>query len=152
MSTNTDVILATVLSAHRKRLFRSKPVYVAYSKVSSDELENLQSRLGSTLPLTLRQWLVTAGYGDIDDQLSFREEWFSCLNTGELKGSICFAQDILGNFYVYDRPGRIYFLSRSEATYAPMVKDFLEFFEELIRRDYKLIEWTDTLDAQKYSW
>ena len=33
-----------------------------------------------------------------------------------------------------------------------MVKDFLEFFEELIRRDYKLIEWTDTLDAQKYSW
>lgn len=147
-----EATVTTILLARRKSLFHSGPVYVADSQVSPDELDNMEFRLGLTLPLTLRQWLITAGYGDIDDQLSFREAWFFRLKIGELSGGACFAQDILGNFYVLDSSGHIYFLSRSEATYAPMTKNFLEFMKELVRRDFKLIQWTDTLDALEYSW
>lgn len=48
--------------------------------------------------------------------------------------------------------GRIYFLSRSESVFAVIAKDFWEFAEELVRRDYKLSAWKETLEVQKYEW
>jgi hypothetical protein len=33
-----------------------------------------------------------------------------------------------------------------------MSKGFLEFIEELVRRDYKLVDWVSALETQKYEW
>jgi hypothetical protein len=104
------------------------------------------------LPNDLRSWLLAVGYGDIDDELSFRREWLARIESGHLKGCARFAQDILGNFYAFDSSGRIFFLSRSEPAFAAMSAGFLEFVEELVRRDYKLVDWVNTLETQKDEW
>ncbi|MFD2424764.1 hypothetical protein ACFSUI_12410 [Ralstonia solanacearum] len=90
-----------------------------------DELRSLETKIGIPVPTYLCDWLLTVGYGDIDEELSFREEWFAPIEKGQLKGGARFAQDILGNFYAFDSSGRIYFLSRSEPVFAAMSKDFL---------------------------
>ena len=104
------------------------------------------------LPNDLRSWLLALGYGDIDEELSFRREWVARIESGQLKGGVRFAQDILGNFYAFDSNGRIFFLSRSEPVFAAISKGFLEFIDELVRRDYKLVDWVNTLETQKYEW
>ena len=152
MSANIDELSRVVLSANRKGLFRQKPVFKAYAKVSTGELKSLETKVGASVPTSLRDWLLTVGYGDIDEELSYREEWFAAIEKGQLKGGTRFAQDVLGNFYAFDSAGCIYFLSRSEPVFAVMAKDFLEFVGELVRRDYKLGAWVETLETQKYEW
>lgn len=152
MSMGIDELVKTVLSASRKGLFRQKPVFNAHGAVLPDELERVETNIGTLVPAPLRDWLLAVGYGDIDEEMSFREEWFVPIEKGQLKGGVRFAQDVRGNFYAFDSSGRIYFLSRSEPVFAAMSKDFLEFVGELIRRDYKLGEWIDALEAQKYDW
>ncbi|MHA6885355.1 hypothetical protein [Ralstonia pseudosolanacearum] len=152
MSMNIDTFAKTVLSASRKGLFRRRSVFKAYARVLPDELRSLERKIGIPVPIYLCDWLLAVGYGDIDEGLSFRKEWFAPIEKGQLKGGARFAQDILGNFYAFDSSGRIYFLSRSEPVFAAMSKDFLEFVGELIRRDYKLGEWIDTLETQGYEW
>ena len=152
MSLTIDELAKTVLSASRKGLFRKKPVFKAHATVSPEELGRLEKKVGIPVPTSLRDWLLAVGYGDIDEEMSFREEWFAPIEKGQLKGGVRFAQDVLGNFYAFDSPGRIYFLSRSEPVFAPMSKDFLEFAGELVRRDYKLGAWIETLETQKYEW
>lgn len=105
------------------------------------------------LPDDLREWLLQVGYGDLDDDLSFRAQWFAAIRTGQLKGGAIFAQDGLGNFYAFDASERhIYYLSRSEPVYAKISASFTEFLEELIRRDYKLEDWVDELETRAYDW
>ncbi|WP_458237384.1 hypothetical protein [Pseudomonas sp. P5_A2_2] len=152
MSMSIDTIAKTVLSASRKGLFRHRPVFKAHARVSPEELRSLERKIGIPVPADLCDWLLEIGYGDIDEELSFREEWFAPIEKGQLKGGSRFAQDVLGNFYAFDSSGRIYFLSRSEPVFAVMSKDFLEFAEDLIRRDYKLSEWIDRLETQRYEW
>lgn len=112
----------------------------------------LEEEIGATLPIDLRNWLLALGYGDIDEELSFRREWLANIESGQLKGNARFAQDVLGNFYAFDSSGCIFFLSRSEPVFAAMSKSFLGFIEELVRRDYKLVDWVNTLETQKYEW
>lgn len=141
-----------VLAARRERCFRSTPVYAAYASVSSEELGRLEGKIGNVVPASLREWLLTVGYGDIDDALSFREAWFFPIEKGPLQGGATFAQDILGNFYAFDALGAIYFLSRSKPACALIADDFCAFIEELIRRDYRLSDWMDALDARRHTW
>jgi hypothetical protein len=152
MTLEVDVLAKTVLSAGRKGLLRRKPIFRPHVATSSAELSKLEEEIGTSLPNDLRSWLLAVGYGDIDEELSFRREWLASIESGQLKGSARFAQDILGNFYAFDSGGRIFFLSRSEPVFAAMSNGFLEFIEELVRRDYKLVDWVNTLQTQKYEW
>lgn len=152
MSKDIEVLSKAVLSATRKGLFRDRPIFKVHASVSHDELSSLERKVGVSIPAYLCDWLLAVGYGDIDEELSLREEWFAPIEKGELFGGGRFAQDVLGNFYAFDSSGRIYFLSRSEPVFAVMAEDFLEFVGELARRDYKLGEWIDTLETKQYDW
>lgn len=147
-----DRLAQTVLSAGRKGFLRRKPIFKPHAATSSDALSKLEEEIGTPLPQDLRNWLLALGYGDIDEELSFRREWLASIESGQLKGGARFAQDIQGNFYAFDSSGCIYFLSRSEPVFSAMSKSFLEFIEELVRRDYKLMGWVNALETQKYEW
>jgi hypothetical protein len=147
-----DEIARTVQSATRKKFFRQKPVFTPYKAVSLNELEAIERRIGIAMPSDLRRWLQALGYGDVDEELSFRQEWFFAMERGELKGGALFAQDPQGNFFGFDIHGRIYFFSRSAPFFSMISESFSGFIEELVRRDYKVRDWVDTLAAQRYEW
>jgi len=152
MTMNINTLAQTMLSGSRKGFFRKKPIFSAHEKVSPSELSALEKIILIQIPVDLRDWLLAVGYGDINEEISFREEWFTAIERGQLKGGAIFAQDILGNFYAFNPLGRIYYLSRSAPVFAAIAKDFFDFVEELIRRDYKLVDWINTLETQRYEW
>ncbi|WP_093196248.1 SMI1/KNR4 family protein [Variovorax sp. YR750] len=152
MTLDIDGLTKTVLSASRKGLLRKKPIFKPYAATSSNELSKVEQEIGTAMPCDLRDWLLAVGFGDIDDELSFRRDWLAKIESGQLKGGARFAQDVLGNFYAFDSSGCIFYLCRSEPVFAEISRNFLRFFEELIRRDYKLVDWVDALKTQKYEW
>jgi hypothetical protein len=152
MTLDIDGLIKTVLSASRKGLLRRKPIFKPYAATSFDELSKAEEEIGTSMPSDLRNWLLAVGYGDIDDELSFRRDWLAKIESGQLKSGARFAQDVLGNFYAFDSKGCIFYLCRSEPVFAEISKDFLGFIEDLIRRDYKLVDWVNTLETQKYEW
>jgi hypothetical protein len=148
---NIDMLAKTVLSASKKSFFRPKPIFKAYAKTSAEELMAVEKESAVMLPDDLKRWLLTVGYGDVADELSFRKDWLAVINRGKFRGSMIFAQDILGNFYAFDsKSDHIYYLSRSEQVFARMSENFLMFMTELVRRDYKLVAWTETLESHEY--
>ncbi|WP_431260870.1 SMI1/KNR4 family protein [Roseateles chitinivorans] len=149
---NIRTLSVKIMEARQQRLFRKAPVFRRYSAVSSEDLMALQQTVGSDLPAQLLEWLGHVGYGDLGDELSFREGWFTRISTGELTGAVIFAQDILGSFYAVDAMGRVYYFPRFESTFAFVADHFQSFMEELVRRDYKLIAWMDTLKTAPYAW
>jgi len=152
MTLEIDGLAKTVLSASRKGLLRKRSIFKLHAATSSDELRELEEEIGIPLPNDFRSWLLALGYGDIDEELSFRREWFAGIESGQLKGGARFAQDILGNFYAFDSTGRIFYLSRSQPVFAAISKGFSDFIDELVRRDYKLVNWMNTLETQRYEW
>lgn len=152
MTLDINELTKTVLSASRKGLLRRKPIFKPYAATFSDELSKVEQEIGALMPNDLRNWLLAVGYGDIDDELSFRRDWFARIESGKLTGGARFAQDILGNFYAFDSSGRIFYLCRSEPVFSAVSENFLKFIEELIRRDYKLIDWVNSIETQKYEW
>jgi len=146
-------VIARLLSARRKSWLRVRPVFERYTETSEAEIAEIEERTRQRLPEDLRSWLLAVGFGDIDGVLSFRKEWFELVEEGELKGGFRFAQDELGNFYACP-PGeaRVIFFSRSEPAYATLAPTFREFLEELERRDYKVIEWAESVEWIPYAW
>lgn len=148
-----DALVKTVLSANRKGIFRTKPVFKPHASVSPEDLLGLESSIGLVIPGDLRAWMLAVGYGDLDDELSFRKEWFVLLDRGQLKGGATFALDVLGNYYAFDSlHGGIYYLARFETVFAPLAASFSEFMHGLVSRDYKLVDWVDALETQPYAW
>lgn len=147
-----QALSARILSTRQRRLLGTRPVFRRYSAVSHDDLLILQQEVGADLPAQLVEWLSQVGYGDLGDDLSFRKELFVRVTSGDLTGAIIFAQDILGSFYAFDASGRIYHFPRFEPTVAFVADDFLTFLEELVRRDYTLVAWMDTLKSEPYAW
>ena len=146
-----DPLFTRILKGQRQRLFGTQPLFEPH-KPANDLIE-IERQLGATLPAALREWLVTAGYGDVNEVLSFRREWFNVLDRGELKGHVLFAQDVLGNFYSFSQSdGTIHFVSRSAPEYALLATDFLSFMEQFEQRGFQLEEWTNALLAQRYDW
>jgi hypothetical protein len=143
-----------ILAAKRKRLLLGpKPMFEAYRAASASHLSDVEKRIGCPLPDALRSWLLRAGYGDINEELSFREEWFSVIDRGQLTGHVVFAQDILGNSYSFSpRTGEVHYVCGSAPEYAFMTKDFRAFLEELERRSFKLVEWAVGLPMSTYEW
>jgi hypothetical protein len=152
MSTRLDELAKILLSVSRKRLLRKSPVFKPHRKIFADSLDTLERKIGIPIPDDLRDWLLAIGYGDINEEISFREEWFAAIESGQLKGGAIFAQDVLGNFYAFDSLGRIYYFCRSQPLFAIMSESFLGFIEEIARRDYKLMNWSDSLETQPYEW
>jgi hypothetical protein len=142
-----------LLERRRKVWFRSKPLFEPYAPASASDIAALEENLGVALPSSLAAWLATVGFGDIDEELSFRAEWFSVVDNGQLKGVVLFAQDTLGNFYGYHPlDERIVFFSRAEPGYAVLAQNFRGFLEELERRDWKIMEWVGPMPLLPYEW
>jgi hypothetical protein len=142
-------IAQIILSANRRKLLISRPVFVRSSPVSEAELFRLATGLNFKFPLGLSKWLLLAGYGDIDEVLSFRENFFSVMKKGTPDGHVSFAQDTVGNQYVFSQQdGGIFYIGHTKQVVAKISDDFPSFMQELIRRDYRLNEWMSSISAK----
>lgn len=75
------------------------PVFRAHTPASDTDIEEVERLIGQSLPDDLRLWLIAAGFGEIDDSLSFRKAWFALIEAGQAQGGFLFAQDELGSVY-----------------------------------------------------
>lgn len=91
--TAMDVLVERIVAAKVKRLLGSKPVFRRYKLATTPELAAVERSLGCTLPGSLKDWPLNAGYGDFNEELSLREAWFSVIDRGELQGHVQFGQD-----------------------------------------------------------
>jgi hypothetical protein len=67
-----------------------------------------------------------------------------------LRGGVIFARDECANYYVFDDSGKIYYFAGDDHAFAFIANNFLEFMEELTRRNYKLDEWMSSIKTQAY--
>jgi hypothetical protein len=138
--------IKTILSAKRKAFLTSKPIFHFHAPATEMDLFMTARRLDCKLIVGLSQWLRAAGYGDINDTLIFRDDYFSTITQGALSGYVAFARDEAGNAYAFKpQDGSIYFVSGHENGYAQIAADFHTFLQELIRRNYNLPEWRESL-------
>lgn len=138
--------IKTILAAKRRAFLTAKPIFHYHAQATEMDLFMTARRLDCKLVVGLCQWLRAAGYGDINDMLIFRDEYFAAISQGALKGFITFARDEAGNAYAFKpEEGDIYFVSAQEHAYARMADDFHAFLEELIKRDYNLAQWRESL-------
>lgn len=141
----------TVLSAKRKRFLSRKPIYQTSARASEMGLFKVAQQLECKLTLGLSKWLLEAGYGDIDGNLSFREDWFCLVSHPPLSSLVAFAHDNLDNIYAYDpKDDVIYFIAADNSGYARLADDFCSFLNEMIKRDYDLLSWRDSLTLEKF--
>jgi hypothetical protein len=151
--TAMDVLVERIAAAQVKRLLGWKPLFRRYKPATAPELAAVERSLDCILPASLKDWLLKAGYGDFNEELSLREAWFSVIDRGELQGHVLFGQDDCGNFYAADPgSGGIHFVCRSAPEYACMADDFRSFLEELERRKFRLQPWVESLTTQPYAW
>lgn len=138
--------IKTILSAKRKHFLHSKPVFKFFAPAAEMDLFMTARKLESKLTVSLSQWLRTAGYGDINETLMFRHDYFACVSQGALTGCVTFARDEVGNSYAFKpEDGSIYYISLHENAYARMSDNFMSFLQELIKRDYNLAQWRESL-------
>jgi hypothetical protein len=141
-----DEIAKTILSAKRKRFLRSRPVFERVAPVTEEELFRLATGLNFKFTVGLARWLLLAGYGDIDETLSFRKDCFSVIDREPLSGHISFAHDASGNRYAFNpKDGSIFCIRCPDGAVVCMAGDYPSFLRELIRHDYKLDEWVGSL-------
>jgi len=146
-------IATRILTAKHKRLLLSKPVFKLYESVSITELTDIEKRLNIYFPPALRAWYLRAGFGDIDDVLSFRKEWLSVIDRGALKDHVIFAQDDLGNFFSFSpEDGQIHYLCCSTPEYGLIASDFAAFLDEFVSRSYQLEGWVGSINTTHYDW
>lgn len=146
-------IVQRILNSRRKGRLQSASIFKPYQAVSKAELTEVEFKVGAKLPDDFQVWLLTAGYGDIGEDLSFRPEWFKKIERGPLQGALLFAQDALGNFYAFTpRDQRVVCFSRSAPEYAVLAPSFYSFIEELERRSFEVLEWVDSVDSVPYDW
>jgi len=145
-----DEIAKIILSAKRRRFLRSRPVFERFAPVSEEELFRLATELNFKFALGLSKWLLLAGYGDIDETLSFRKDCFSVIDDEPLNGHVSFAKDTFGNRYAFNpKDGSIYYIGPPAQAVARISDNFSSFLQELIRRDYQLKEWVGSIPTTK---
>ena len=147
---NENDLIDTILAGKRRRFLAKHPIYHTSSRATEMELFQIAQNLNCKLTPGLSKWLLTAGYGDIEHSLSFRKDAFCLLSDGPLQGVVVFAHDDQDNIYAYDpEDGAIYFVSSSDKGYARLTDDFCGFLQELVKRDYDLATWRDSLTLQQ---
>jgi len=143
-------IAKTILTAKRRRFLSSRPVFVRFAPASEAELFRIATEMKFKFALGIAQWLRIAGYGDIDETLSFREEFFSVIDAGRLAGHVFFARDSAGNRYAFNPADEsIHYVCFPDQASARIADDFHTFLQELVRRDYKLAEWMSNISTTK---
>ncbi len=148
-----ETLVTTILSAKRKRLFGSRPIFEKYEPESTVDLDALERDDGFSFPADLRFWLERCGFGDLDQQFSIRADWIEAIDRGELKGHVRFAQDDLGNFYSFeDGSGRIHFISRSSPEFATVADSFEQLLEILVGLDFNIEALIQSLSFRPYTW
>ncbi len=142
----------TILSAKRWHRLHRTPVFQHVADTTEMELFMIAKRLDCKLTIGLSKWLRTAGYGDINGTLFFREDCFDTIRHGTLAGYVLFARDELGHRYAFNPvDGAVYYVDQQHHAYARLSNDFMSFLNELIRRDYDLAAWRSSLVVQNYS-
>ena len=140
-----------ILKRTRKKWLHTKPLFEPFKAAGPAEIQRIEQKVGAPLPEDLKAWLQRVGYGDVDETLSFRYDWFHTIHEGQLRGAVIFAQDDLGNFYAYSpKVDSIHYFARSSPEYATVAQSFSAFMEELEVRDFKLGEWMDSLALLPY--
>jgi hypothetical protein len=143
--------LESLRVASRRATFGRKPLWQQHASTSAEELRELEERLQIAIPEALVQMLLELGYGDINEELSFRKEWITRVQGGPLVGHLIFAQDDRGNFYTADpESGVIHFLSRSEFGYCRLAQDFGSFMERAAAQDFKIVAWAEAQPLVPY--
>ena len=146
------VPLQSLKLATRATWLGRTPVWRRHAPTSHEELRQVGLRMQIALPEALTQLLVELGFGDINEELSFRKEWLTKVQTGPLIGQLIFAQDDRGNFYTADpRSGAIHFLSRSTFGYCRLASDFSHFLEQAADREFRIVEWAETEPLVQYA-
>jgi hypothetical protein len=141
-----DEVAKVILAARRKHFLFSQPVFKQTTAVSEAGLFYLATRLKFKFIVELSRWLLTAGYGEIDDALVFREDKFSILDWEPLKGFVTFAEDSSGHRFAFDPGGGgIYCIHPAGHSFAHISDDFPSFLQEVIRHDYRINEWVNAL-------
>ena len=140
-----DKIVKVILSAKRRKLLRSRPVFERHAPVSEAELFRLAKGLNFKFTLGLSKWLLLAGYGDIDNTLSIRENMFVVTPAESLEGHVLFAHDIADNRYTFSQKDGSIYCIYPDNTVVRVSDNFPSFLQELIRHDYKLSEWMSSL-------
>jgi hypothetical protein len=145
-----DEIVKIILSAKRRRFLLSRPVYKPHHSTSEAGLFNLATELNFKFTLGLSKWLRLAGYGDIDEALIFREEYFSKIDGGSLGFLVTFARDPSGNHFAFSlNDGAIYLIHQPDLLKIRLSDSFITFLQELIRRDYQLHDWITAISDSK---
>jgi hypothetical protein len=91
-------------AARRKCWLRSRPVLDRCVVPSDREVSVLEKKLGRHIPPDKRSWLAFVGCCNVDDDLSFRTEWFRRIDRGHLRHALLSAQGTPGNFYGLSLP------------------------------------------------
>ena len=139
-------IIKIILAAKRKHFLHSKPIFHFSAPAAEMDLFMIARKLDCKLSVGLCQWLRAAGYGDINETLTFRNDYFASITEGALAGCVTFARDELGNLYAFSQNDEgIYYIDQHGDVYARMSGNFMSFLQELIRRDYNLAQWRDSL-------
>jgi hypothetical protein len=145
-----DDIAKIILSAKRRRFLLRRRIFKRYLTVSEGELLRVAKGLNFKFDLGLSRWLLLAGYGDIDKNLSFREYWFSVIADETEQDYVSFAQDASGNRYAISlSDGGIYYVQQHRQDIPRIAQDFCSFLQELIQRDYQLNAWMDSISIPK---
>ncbi|HET7864753.1 MAG TPA: hypothetical protein VFL86_10155, partial [Burkholderiaceae bacterium] len=76
------VIAQRIRTKRRERWFRSRPLFRQFKPVGLADIERVEGKIGVSLPDDLKVWLLSVGYGDVDDTLSFRHDWFHAIDQG----------------------------------------------------------------------
>ena len=146
-----EQVFAQLRSAQRKGFFRTLPMWKPYQAVGSSDIDALTTALGGSLPDELAQFLKTFGYGDINDELSFRKDWLFPIDRGQLEGHLAFAQDERGNYYTIDRSsGVVHYLERFEPGYCTLAGSFAAFLREAAMRNFEVVAWAESQALTPY--
>jgi len=145
-----DKIVKIILSAKRRRFLLNRPIYKLHHSTSEAGLFRLATELNFKFTLGLSKWLRFAGFGDIDEVLIFREEYFSKIDGGPLGFLVTFARDPAGNHFAFSlNDGSIYLIHQPDLFKTCLSESFTAFLQELIQRDYQLQDWISGISSAK---
>jgi len=140
-----DVVFEKLRNAKRKALWRFRPMWKLHATASAEALDSVGMKLGAAIPNDLRTFLLQFGFGDLNDELSFRRDWFVCIEHGPLLGHIVFGQDDRGNLYTVDpNSGAVHYIDRFEPGYRPLAPSFAAFLEEASSRSFEVVAWAES--------
>lgn len=144
-------VLHAINTTTRKSFFGRKPMYKPHAVVTDIDLTSAEEAIRCTLPSSLKELLCSIGYGDLNNELSFRKEWWQVLEVGQLKGNVVFAQDDRGNLYTFSPDtGEVHYIDRFDGSYAQLAPSFDLFLRGLMDRNFEVVYWAEHLPQQPY--